>query len=156
MGVRRCWADPNFRLVMLCFGLGVSFFNALLTVSEQLTAPCGYSEAQGGVFGGLLVGTGIPAAVFAGVLMDRTHAYRPMLKCGYLLSLGAAVLFCAAQRPDNAPVLGLSYALLGASMLPLLPITIETCAELTYPVPEVYSSGLLLTAGTQAGRNAPA
>lgn len=41
-----------------------------------------------------------------------------------------------------------TFGFLGVVMLPLLPISIEAGVECTYPVPEVYSSGLLLSAGT--------
>jgi hypothetical protein len=37
-------------------------------------------------------------------------------------------------------------------MLPLLPISIETGVECSYPVPEIYSTGLLMAAGRQADK----
>lgn len=61
-----------------------------------------------------------------------------------------------ARPPDaHVPLLNVTpllpsgaFAVLGMAMLPLLPISIETGVECSYPVPEIYSSGLLLAAGT--------
>ena len=42
-------------------------------------------------------------------------------------------------------------AVLGACLIPLLPIALENAAESTFPVPEDVSSGLLMIAGNYVG-----
>ncbi len=142
-----------FRLLFVCFGVGLGFFNALLTLVGQLLVPCGYTDTQAGVLGGVFLGAGLVGAVLAGVLLDKTHAYRRCLQAGFLGAWGAALLFVCALRPDNFPLLAASFALLGFLMLPLLPVAIDNGVEITYPdgVPEFFSSGLLLCAGNLAG-----
>ena len=48
-------------------------------------------------------------------------------------------------------LLSTSFGLLGFFMMPMLPVTLETAVECTYPVPEENSCGLLMTAGNIFG-----
>ena len=43
------------------------------------------------------------------------------------------------------------FGVLGAFMVPILPIALEVGVECTYPVPEEYSSGVLMLAGQLFG-----
>jgi Na+/melibiose symporter-like transporter len=151
--LHRCLVlNPSFRLLFLCFGLGLGFFNALLTLVGQLLSPCGYTDNESGALGGIFLGTGLIGALLAGLLLDATHRYSLCLKGGFMGAWVASLLFIAAWRPDNFSAAAASFALLGFWMLPLLPVAIDNGVEITYPeVPEFFSSGLLLSAGNLAG-----
>jgi len=151
--LRRCLlCNPSFLLLLFCFGIGLGFFNALLTLLGQLLAPCGYPEAEAGALGGIFLGTGLVGAVMAGLLMDASHRYGLLLKGGFLGAWAASLFLVFTLRPDNFLVLALCFGLLGFTMLPLLPVAIENGVEITYPdVPEFFSSGLLLSAGNLTG-----
>lgn len=130
------------------------FFNALMTTLGQLLAPCGYGSNAAGIMGGLLLLFGLLGAIAAGLLLDRTHCYAPLLRLAFggtalavLVVLG--LLHSAEQHRPLA--LAVAFGVLGLVMLPLLPITMESAAEATYPIPELVSSGLLLTAANLLG-----
>ena len=143
--------NRDYLVVLWCFGLGLAFFNALLTVLSQLVEPCGYSEDEAGNLGAIFLGCGLIGALIMGLLMDATHWYRPILKAGYLLAFAGVLFFLWAQRPDQFLMMAICLGVLGAVMLPLLPASIENCVECTFPTPEIYSSGLLLAAGNTVG-----
>jgi|EP00624_Nannochloropsis_granulata_P004077 Na+/melibiose symporter-like transporter len=151
--LHRCLVlNPSFRLLFVCFGLGLGFFNALLTLVGQLLSPCGYSDSESGALGGIFLGTGLIGALLAGLILDATHHYSLCLKGGFMGAWATSFLFISALRPNNLAFLATSFALLGFWMLPLLPVAIENGVEITYPeVPEFFSSGLLLSAGNLAG-----
>jgi len=151
--LHRCLVlNPSFRLLFLCFGLGLGFFNALLTLVGQLLSPCGYTDNESGALGGIFLGTGLIGALLAGLILDATHRYSLCLKGGFMGAWAASLLFISALRPDNFAFLATSFALLGFWMLPLLPVAIDNGVEITYPeAPEFFSSGLLLSAGNLAG-----
>jgi hypothetical protein len=148
---RKLIGNRQYLIVLWSFGGGLAFFNALLTVISQLLQPCGYTEEESGTMGAIFLGAGLVAALLVGLLLDATHMYRPILKGGYLLAMGAALLFCFSQKEDSFGRLAVSFAVFGAVMLPLLPVSIENSVECTYPIPEIYSSGLLLAAGNLIG-----
>lgn len=84
-------------------------------------------------------------------VMERTRAYKQLLLLGTSASLAAGLLFVLMLFSGNLPLLVLSFALLGAAVLPLLPVMMENCAEVTYPVPEDLSMGLMFVGSNLLG-----
>lgn len=155
----------------LGFGLGLGVFNAVMTVVAQLVRPCGYTSSDAGVFGGVVLGAGILSAAVVAPIMDRTHAYRPLLKAGIITCVGSALLFIGFMRPNQFGLTVVLFAVLGACLLPMLPIAIANAVEYarcartsartprphlrprrcTYPLPEEASAGLMLLVGQCVG-----
>lgn len=73
--------------------------------------------------------------------METTHAYRTILKGGFLLCQAGMLLFFGMLRSDNFLGLLCAFAVLGLFMLPMLPAVVENCAECTYPAPEEVREG---------------
>ena len=145
------FSDKAYMHLFVSFGLGLSLFNALLTVLNNLLSPCSYSEDDAGNFAGVLIGAGLVGAGIAGAIMDVTHAYRPLLKAGFCAAAGCCVFLVFNIRSDNSTMLGVAFGLLGFAMIPMLPVMIENAIECTYPISEELSSGILFTAGNVFG-----
>jgi len=131
--------------------VGLGLFTALLTCIEQIVAPTGYSSDDAGLFGAVLIGSGSGGAAVIGFILDYTHAYRTVLKGGFLLSGAGMTYFLLALRPEQYGVVMSAFALMGFFMMPLYPVVLETAVECTYPVREENSGGLLLLAGNILG-----
>jgi FLVCR family MFS transporter 7 len=143
--------NRNFVCLLLAFGIGLGVFNAVLTLIAQLLAPCGYDADIAGFASGALLGAGLLGAAAAGVVLERTRAYVPVLKVA-VVALGAAtVLMLASLRPGAAAFPVAAFGAAGLLVLPVLPITLENAAECTWPVPEDNSAGLLMLAGQAFG-----
>jgi len=143
--------DAGFIPLMLCMGLGLGAFNSLMTVMERVVRPVGYSKDVAGMFGAVMLLAGIPSAGFASVLLDRTGAYRIVLKAGAAMGLLAATLFFFLLRPGQLAWSTVAVGLLGATAIPLFPVAIGTAAEITFPAPEEASSGLIMLTGQFLG-----
>ena len=143
--------DRDFKLLLVGFGVGLGLFNAVLTLIQQLVAPSGYSSDDAGTFGAVLIGVGTVGAGIAGGVLDATHAYRPVLKIGFVSTVFTMGFFLLALRPHNGPTLTAAAGVMGLSMMPLYPITLECAVECTYPISEENSGGLLLLVGNLTG-----
>ena len=143
--------DRNYLCLLAGFGVGLGLFNALLTLLAQLLQPCGYSDDFGGNAGGVLLGAGLLSAAGVGLALEHTRAYLTALRLGIVLAVLASVFFLASLQPRAGLQLLLSCGVLGACLIPLLPISLENAAECTYPVAEEVSSGLLLIVGNYLG-----
>ena len=143
--------DREFLKLMLGFGTGLAIFNSLMTVIQQIINPAGYSSDDAGSFGGILIGAGLVGAMIVGPLLDHTKAYKTVLKLGMPIGLVAVTLFVANLKPDNWTFVAVSIGSLGFVMLPMLPVSLETAAECTYPIPEDCSSALLMITGQLVG-----
>ena len=61
------------------------------------------------------------------------------------------LLWLSSIYHDNGAVLCIASAVMGAFVVPLIPIVIECTAEVTYPISEDISVGVLLTGGNYVG-----
>jgi len=101
------------------------------------------SNNDSGTFGAVFIVFGLIGAGVAGNLMERTRAYRTILKVGVGLCVCTTVLLVAMLFRNNFWPLLIAFGLLGLSILPLLPVMMENCAECTYPIPEDLSMGIM-------------
>jgi len=143
--------DREFMKLTLGFGTGLAIFNALMTVIQQVIHPCGYTSDDAGMLGGILIGSGLVGAMVIGPVLDCTKAYKVVLKVGMSVALLGVIGFVLSLKPDNILWLSIAVGCLGFVMLPMLPVSLETAAEHTYPVPEDCSSALLMTTGQIVG-----
>ncbi|CAF4124507.1 unnamed protein product [Rotaria socialis] len=60
--------------------IDVALYSTITTLLNQFISPSGYSSGDAGTFGTIIILAGLVSSGFAGVLMDRTHAYLTMLK----------------------------------------------------------------------------
>ncbi len=124
--------NRDYLLLFAAFSIGVGFFNSLLTLLNQIVEPFGYSNDDAGTFGAVFIVFGLVGAgsigVFdeahvlwlplidyhhSGTLMEKTKAYRPILKIGILFSLLSIVLFLAMLYSDNFWPLLVTFAIMG-------------------------------------------
>jgi hypothetical protein len=143
--------DSNFVRLLVGFGVGLGIFNALLALLGQLLAPCGYAPSVAGLAGGAMLASGLFSAVGAGVALRATGFFVPALRVGIACAALGMVNFLLALRPGGAAALLAASAVLGAAAVPLLPLTLENAAELTFPIAEDSSASLLTSAGKLAG-----
>jgi FLVCR family MFS transporter 7 len=146
-----CFRNKHFIVLFIAFGLGLGLFNAIASVAEQLIRPFCYNEDDASLFTGLLIGCGIVGAFFVGFYLDRSHQYGLVLKTGFCSATLCFVGYSLLLRPNDTAGLSVSFAIMGSTMIPMLPTILEAAVECTYPVPEEYSSGLILSAGQITG-----
>jgi predicted MFS family arabinose efflux permease len=120
---RALWRLPEMRLLCGLVFVGFGIFVALATWLQSLLEPQGVSEATAG---GLLVGTVIAGTVGCAVipqLVERRHAERVFM----LAVVCTAILGCAALAALRwVPAQALVLALLGAALLPALPVVLTS------------------------------
>ena len=158
--------NREFIKLFVGFGIGLGLFNGVLTVTAQMIAPVYWQynattnttttdqdlqQSDAGMYGGVLIGTGLLGAGIAGPILDKTHVYRSFLKVGFCCGIGALIFMLAMLQPDNQAALTAAFAVMGLFMMPLLPITLETAVECTYPIPEETSASLLMLMGNVVG-----
>jgi predicted MFS family arabinose efflux permease len=147
----RLFTNSHYLILLVGFSIGMAVFNAMTTVLYQLIEPSGYSSENAGIFGAAILISGLFSTSVVGIIMDRTHAYRLLLKVLLLCTSASIVYFIIILRPHMLYPLGVSIALLGFFLMPLLPISFECAVECTYPVRAEWSTGLLLCVGNLLG-----
>jgi MFS family permease len=143
--------NTQYLILLLGFSLGLALFNSITTLLEQLIKPSGYSSQDAGIFGATVIAAGLLNAFLAGVIMDKTHAYRLLLKLLLVGACASGIFFILILRPNSFYPLAVSIGLMGFFLLPLLPVSFECAVECTHPIRPEWSTGLLMCTGNILG-----
>jgi MFS family permease len=147
-GLRDTFKNGNFLLLLAIFFVGLGAFNAVTTWIEDLLKPRGFNVTQAGVTGGMMIIGGIIGAVVMPTLSDKSHKRVPFI---FISILGATLGLAGVTYASGYFMLLVSSFVLGFFLLSAGPIGFQFGAEITRPVPEGTSNGLLLMMGQISG-----
>jgi MFS family permease len=138
--------DFVFLLIAFFFGLGV--FNAVSTWIEVIVHPRGFSIAQAGMAGGLMLIGGIVGAVVLPMLSDKYHRRKPFM----IIALAGVIPGLIGMTFATSYWLLLASGFIfGFFLLSSGPVGFQYAAEITLPAPEGTSNSLLLVMGQISG-----
>lgn len=149
--IKECFSNKHFTFLALSFGVGLGLFNAVTTLLEQMVAPFCYTSDDASLFGGLLIGCGLVSAGFVGLFLEKTRKYKIALRLGFSGAALATMGFTLSLKQGSSDAIAATCALMGICMLPMLPASFEAAAEVTYPVSEDISTGILMSFGQLTG-----
>ncbi|MBI1320460.1 MAG: MFS transporter [Candidatus Hydrogenedens sp.] len=147
-GVKHIFRQPQMVLLLYIFLIGIGVFNALSTWIEEILAPRGFTAAQAGVAGAVMMAGGILGALVVPPLSDRIGRRVPFLVGCTALAVPGLAGFTFVT--GFAALLVASFVL-GFAILSAGPIGFEYGAELAHPAPESTSQGLLMIGGQISG-----
>lgn len=143
-GLRSLLRSAPFWVLMLVFLVANGIFNGLSTWIESIVRPRGFTPEQAGIIGGLLLLGGILGAIVLPAFSDRARRRKPYLLLGVLGCIPGLLGLTFGQQYG---VLMFSAFIFGFLLIGIAPIGYQYAAELTFPVPEGTSNGLLALAG---------
>ena len=120
--------------------IGLGLFNGLNTWIESIIRLHGFTPADAGKLGALMLGGGFLGAVIAPPLSDKQRRRKKFLLLGIVLSIPALLGLTFAKSFD---LLLVSSFALGFFSISTFPIGMQFAAEITYPTPEGTSNGLI-------------
>lgn len=103
--------------LLVSFTIALANLNALAALLNQL--PGGYSNSQVGLTGFTLIISGFIGAFLAGMVLERSKAYRPLLKFFWLTSVTFWAIFALSCRTSSFAFFLTSGGFLGFSLLPI-------------------------------------
>lgn len=142
--IKRIMANKGYVLLLVSYGLNAGVFYAMSTLLNQtvLIHFPGQQENAGRI-GLVIVLCGMVGSVVCGVVLDRTHRFKETTLVVYLLAVLGMAAYTFTFTVGEIWVTFVTAGLVGFFMTGYLPVGFEFAAELTYPEPEVTSSGLL-------------
>jgi cyanate permease len=147
-GLKRMMGQKDFILLLAIFFIGLGLFNGVTTWIQEIVAPRGFSTAQAGLAGGLMLIGGIVGAVVIPLVSDSRRRRKPFV----ILSLaGLLPGLVGLTFATSWWLLLLSAFLFGMFLLSAGPIGFQYGAEITLPAPEGTSNTLLILMGQVSG-----
>jgi MFS family permease len=134
------------------FGLAISFiglgiFNGVTTWVEAMIRPRGFTPADAGTLGALMIVGGVIGAVVIPALSDKQQMRQRYL---YVAFIGAMPGMLGLTFATSAWLLFTSAFVMGFFLVSAMPIAMQYAAEITYPTPEGTSNGLMQLTGQGA------
>ena len=146
----KVFKNRNACVLIFTFACVLGFANTYGSVSGILVVALGYSDDVSSLFGMMfIIGSIIGAAVF-GTIVEIFKIYKSatVIICG--MGAIASGFIEYSLYLDSIVLASISFVFCGAS-LALLPVGIDFAVELTYPVAESISTGLLMSTGNFIG-----
>lgn len=142
--LRALLTDRSFVMLIIGYGLLVGVFYAISTaLNQMLELKRADAALLAGRLGLVMVVAGMFGSVLAGYTLDKTHRYKLINSGLYLASLLAMFGFALAVELNQTLVYYIAIVLLGFFMTGYLLIGFEMSNEITWPLPESLSAGLL-------------
>jgi MFS family permease len=147
-GFKQSLQNRDFLWLMLVFFIGLGVFNSVTTWIEEILQPRGFTLAQAGMSGGVMIAAGIMGAIILPLLSDRYQKRIPFI----VIALAGSIAGLAGITfSGNMPILITSSFMMGFFLLSAGPIGFQYAAEITYPASEGISNGLLIMMGQISG-----
>lgn len=112
-------------------------------VLSSVTSPYDYKALDNSIFGAVFIICGVMGSIVISILIDRIHRFKLTflgLALVSVVSLGLAQLSLPSK---NTSIFSINVAFMGFSGIPVAPLGNAFAVELTYPVPEAISNGML-------------
>ena len=147
-GLKHIFKQRDMIILILVFFLALGIFNAVTTWVEQIVSPRGFTIAQAGVAGALMMFGGIVGAIILPPLSDKLRKRKIFL---VLSMIGVIPGLFGMTFAVSYGLLIVSGFIFGFFLMGGGPIGFQYSAEICYPAPEATSQGLLLLAGQISG-----
>ncbi|KXK13753.1 MAG: putative sulfoacetate transporter SauU [Chloroflexi bacterium OLB14] len=119
-----------FTLFVSFIGLGI--FNGITTWIENIIRPRGFTPADAGTLGALMIVGGVVGAIVLPALSDRQHKRQLYL---FIALFGSIPGLLGLTFATNATLLFASAFALGFFLTSAMPIAMQYAAEVTHPTP---------------------
>eukprot|EP01127_Copromyxa_protea_P015553 TRINITY_DN4486_c0_g1_i3.p1 TRINITY_DN4486_c0_g1~~TRINITY_DN4486_c0_g1_i3.p1 ORF type:complete len:360 (-),score=44.85 TRINITY_DN4486_c0_g1_i3:112-1191(-) len=140
----------NIHYIFLLIGMGGCFgaFQSLNTLLNSVMIPLGFTPQQAGMFGVGIISCGLGGALISGAVLGKfPTAHREIIwSCAFLMTAGMT-FFTFMLTPDQYYIALACTCVMGFGALGALPVIFDLAVEITYPVPEGVSTGLITMLG---------
>jgi MFS family permease len=143
-GFKHALTVRSFWLLLLVMFIGMGIFNGVTTWVESIIRPRGFTPADAGTLGALMLVGGIIGAVAIPPFSDRQRKRIPYMLLGFALAIPGLLGLTFAQP---GWLLYISGFALGFFLISASPIVMQYAAEVTYPTPEGTSNGIIQLCG---------
>ncbi|MHA1300275.1 MAG: MFS transporter [Candidatus Helarchaeota archaeon] len=147
-GLKQIFRNFNFIILVIAFFVGLGIFNTILTLIEGILIPKGHYSAFAGVFGLLILLGGIVGSLVMSLLSDIYQKRKILLIIS--MSIATTTLFGISFSTDPI-ILAILGFIFGFGLVSSSPVALEFAVDVTKPVPEATSNGILMMVGQIGG-----
>lgn len=145
-GMKELFSNKNYIYLFIVFNFLYGLYSAIASAITSFTTPYDFSPSDNSIICLVFLISGILFSFFIGTILDKYQCYKKSLVGICLGSCFTLSLTFYGLPTRNLMIEAVIMMLTGASIIPIVTICFSLAAELTYPVPEVYSIGIMISA----------
>lgn len=139
--------NKNFITLLMAFGQIQGVLITLAATANEATAKFGFTSNDASMLGALFIVGGLVGATGFGIYVEKTKKYKRSLNLLCISSTVFTGLNFFFLPMGKAWLISLVSFFQGAFMVPTIALSIDLGVELTYPIGESFSTGVLLNSG---------
>jgi len=147
-GLKQLLSNKQFLILLIIFFVGLGAFNMVTTYIELIVAPRGLTSIEAGNLGGIMLLGGIIGAQVLSILADKFRKKVLLIRFSLVITFASFLLLAFATTTITIYVSGV---LLGFGLMSVGPVLFEYAVDITAPVPEASSNGMLMVIGAISG-----
>ncbi|MHA2290254.1 MAG: MFS transporter [Promethearchaeota archaeon] len=147
-GLKPLLLNKKFGLIAVVFFVGLGAFNMVSTYIELIFAPRGLTSIEVGNVGGLLFIGGIIGTILVSILADKFHKRVLLIKIALMITM---LSFFVISFANTVVMLYIFGFMLGFGLMSVGPVLFEYTVDVTAPVPEASSNGMLMVIASISG-----
>ncbi|MFX1276180.1 MAG: MFS transporter [Promethearchaeota archaeon] len=147
-GLKQLFRNKSFIFLFISFFFGVGVLNWLIGYSGLIVEGKGYTPIFAGVFSSLMVFGGIIGSGVISILAAKVKNRKYLMVISFLI---ATISLFVISITNEAISLNVFSFLLGFGILSAAPVALEYVVDITKPVPEASSNGMLMMFGQVGG-----
>jgi len=147
-GLKKLFTNRYFLILVVLFFIGLGTFNWVTTYIELIVAPRGYSASDAGNIGAIMLFGGIIGCLIMSTLSDKYQKRKILILISVALTTISLTVLSFASSALLLYIFGFT---LGFGVLSAGPVTLEYAVDITKPVPEASSNGILMMIGQVGG-----
>lgn len=136
-------ANRSYLLLTITFAMLYGIYCSFGAVVASLTGPYNYTATDNAIFGGVFIIFGVLGSFVLGVYLDKSAKFKFLIIMTSGLSM-VFILLGLLTLPFNKWLFTFNLALVGFTVIPIIPISYGFAVELTFPVPEAMSNGMMI------------
>lgn len=143
--IKMLFTNKNYVFLFINFNFLYGLYSAISGVISSFTEPNGFKPSDVSVLALAFLIAGILNSFFIGTLLDKYQCYKKALNVISILSVCTLSLSLLGLKTGKVLVEAPILMLTGASIIPVVTISFSFAAEVSYPVPEPYSIGIMIS-----------
>jgi len=143
-GTKELLSNKSYLFCVISFNFLYGIYTSLGAVVAELTHPYGYEPSDNSIFGATFILSGVIGSFVYGVLLDKYNRYKLTMSVicfSAIFSFGLAFWTLPSR---NVGLFAVNLVLVGISVLPIIPVAFAFSVELTFPLAEALSNGMMI------------
>lgn len=141
------FGNKDFMFLFFCFLNIQGGFNTLATIVAYICEVYDYSDSDASLFGGTFIVGGVIGTAFFGILVEKTRRYKQAIVVICFFSGVFTLCLYFFMKLKIVWLTTLICFFQGFMMVAIMGVSFDLAVELTFPVGESISSGIMMSAG---------